>query len=427
MPAAWQRQETSADFDVINTTIGQMMLAADQGDLVAADSARLEAYAILESGPEARLIAFAPRTVPVLEGLFWYGHDGSPGLAGLIAQGAPAEQIRATGNLLVEKLNEANESLGGSAEPTAIALNAAVIVFREGLEAVVILAALLASMVGARKVLRRPMAIGVVLAFVASGVTWWLMQTILSQFRGYGEKLEAVVSLIAIAVLLLITNWFFHRVYWKEWMAGLHSRKKELMGGMFVGQSLGFILLGFTSVYREGFETVLFMQALVLNGGLWPTLEGVALGMAGVLAVGFLTFKLQSHLPYKRMLVWTGVLIGAVLLVMVGNTAHVLQLVGWLPLHPVRWLTLPYWAGMWFGLYPTWEGFALQGLAAAFVIGSYFLAEATSRRQSARPAQPALEPAPAASLGSDASGIAARPQSATATSAPSHRLQLPTG
>lgn len=392
MPAAWQRQDSSADFDVINTALAQMMQAATEGNMAVADSARLEAYAILESGPEARLFSFAPQTIPVLEGLFWYGYEQTPGLAGLIEEGASVEEIRATGILLEAKLLEAQEALSGASDPTAVALNAAVIVFREGLEAVVILAALLASMVGARKVLRRPMAMGVALAFVASGVTWWLMQTILSQFRAYGERLEAVVSIIAIAVLLLITNWFFHKVYWKEWMAGLHTRKKSLMGGVVVGQSLGFVLLGFTSVYREGFETVLFMQALVLSGGVWATLEGVALGMAGVVAVGFITFKFQSRLPYKQMLVWTGVLIGAVLLVMVGNTVHVLQLVGWMPIHPVRWLSLPYWAGMWFGLYPTWEGFAMQGVAALFVIGSYFLAEIVQRKQLAatpRPVRPA--------------------------------------
>ena len=147
------------------------------------------------------------------------------------------------------------------------------------------------------------------------------------------------------------------------------------------GQMLGFLMLGFTSVYREGFETVLFLQALVLDAGIWPVLQGTALGLACVFAAGWLTFKLQSRLPYKRMLVWTGILIGAVMLVMVGNTVHVMQVVGWLPVHPIRSLTLPYWVGMWFGTYATWEGFFLQGAAAVFVIGSYLAAEAISRRK----------------------------------------------
>ena len=222
----------------------------------------------------------------------------------------------------------------------------------------------------------------VLLALAATAATWWLAQQVLTTFSRYGERLEAVVSLIAIAMLLLITNWFFHQVYWKDHLAGFHARKKALMGSVAAGQILGFVLLGFSSVYREGFETVLFLQALVLESGLWTVLEGVAIGAILVMAVGFVTFKLQSRLPFKRMLVGTGILIGAVLLVMVGNTTHALQVVGWLPTHPIRWLTVPYWSGLWFGFYPTWEGVALQISAAVFVIGSYYLAEHKRSRTS---------------------------------------------
>jgi high-affinity iron transporter len=56
--------------------------------------------------------------------------------------------------------------------------------------------------------------------------------------------------------------------------------------------------------------------------------------------------------------------------------------VGWLPIHPIRWLSLPSWAGLWFGLFATWEGLLLQAAAAAFVIGSYVLAERLQQRRS---------------------------------------------
>ncbi len=212
---------------------------------------------------------------------------------------------------MTSSLKAAQDALSGDSAPFAVITNAAIIVFREGLEAVVILAALMASMVGASLIYRRPMVWGVVMALIATALTWWVAQAILIGFSRYGEKLEAVVSLIAIGVLLLITNWFFHKVYWKEWMANFHTRKRALLGGAISGQALGFVLLGFTSVYREGFETVLFLQALVLESGAWIVLQGVALGLVGVLGVGYITFRLQSRLPYKQMLVVTGVLIGA--------------------------------------------------------------------------------------------------------------------
>jgi high-affinity iron transporter len=93
------------------------------------------------------------------------------------------------------------------------------------------------------------------------------------------------------------------------------------------------------------------------------------------------TFRLQVRLPYKTMLVVTGVLIGGVLLVMVGKTAHVMQLIGWLPTSLIGSISLPYWFGTWFGVYPTWEGVGLQLAAAIFVICSYFLAEKVRKRR----------------------------------------------
>jgi high-affinity iron transporter len=129
---------------------------------------------------------------------------------------------------------------------------------------------------------------------------------------------------------------------------------------------------------------VLFLQALVLVGGTGVVLIGVAAALLLTALVGVTTFKLQVNLPYKKMLIFTGVLIGGVLLVMVGNTVHVMQVVGWLPIHPIGGVMLPYWLGTWFGLYPTWEGVGLQMVAAAFVIGSYALAERRVHRTGPR-------------------------------------------
>ena len=94
-------------------------------------------------------------------------------------------------------------------------------------------------------------------------------------------------------MLLLILNWFFHQVYWNEHLAGLHGRKKRsLIGGRPArrgrGQWSGWRCSGFTSVYREGFETVLFLQALVLEAGHRRACSRASLvGLAATAAVGF--------------------------------------------------------------------------------------------------------------------------------------------
>jgi high-affinity iron transporter len=145
------------------------------------------------------------------------------------------------------------------------------IVFREGLEGVLILAALMASMVGPQRRYRRPLLAAWFWPSVPASSRGVVAQTLLGSLARYGERLEAVVSLIAIGVLLLILNWFYHRVYWQENLQDLHRRKKSILAGaglsLAAAQVVGLVALGFTSVYREGFETSLFLQALTLEAG----------------------------------------------------------------------------------------------------------------------------------------------------------------
>jgi len=382
MPAEWQRASAEGDFDVIASMLDQMEKAARAGEYDLAESARLEAYALLEVGPEAKLMVFAPQLKLRIEALFWNGQDEAKGLAYLIGQRAPYSAIKASRAALDAALGEAQVTLGANSAPAVVATNAAVIVFREGLEAVVILASLMSSLKRqAERRYRRPLWLGALGALLATVLTWLAARGVLLALARYGERLEAVVSLIAIAMLLLITNWFFHKLYWTDWITGFHVTKKRLISGE-AGLWLGLVALGFTSVYREGFETVLFLQALVLEGGTAVVLTGVVLALAAVLLIGAITFRLQSNLPYKKMLIVTGVLIGGVLLMMVGNAVHTLQVVGWLPIHLMASLELPFWLGTWFGLYATWEGVGAQAAAAAFVVGSYYLAEYVQKRAS---------------------------------------------
>ncbi len=375
MPEDWQKGSTSGDFEVIESMLTQMETAIRADDYEMAESSRLEAYAILESGPEARLSILAPESKVVIEDLFWNGQGEEKGLAYLIEHRAPLSEIRKTRLSLRNELKSVEELLSVESAPAAVIGNAGVIVFREGLEAVVILASLMGSMKAAEKrKYRQPMWVGTGLALVATALTWVLARTVLTSLARYGEKLEAVVSLIAIAILLLITNWFFHKTYWTNWIASFQSKKKRLFSGE-AGLVLGLVSLGFTSVYREGFETVLFLQALVLESGTGLVLSGVSIGLLATILVGVITFKLQTRLPYMKMLVITGILIGAVLLIIVGKTVHVLQVVGWMPTSLIGGATFPFWLGTWFGTYPTWQGVILQVAAAIFVIGSYYLAE----------------------------------------------------
>ena len=279
-----------------------------------------------------------------------------------------------------------------------VVFNASVIVFREGLEAILIFAAVTASMLGANKANRRPVAAGAGVAFAAAVVTWFIVQAVLAAAAPLGAKLEAITGFVAIVVLLLVMNWFVHKVYWSEWIGRHHrQRRRVLERGSAV--TLGLVALGFTSVYREGFEVVLFLQSLQLQAGTATVMEGVAIGLAGTAAVGVLTFWLHHKLPYKRMLVLTGVLLAMVLVVMTGGTALTFQDLGWLPSTPLPF-AVPGWLGSWFEIYGTYETIACQLIAAVFVVGSYVLAQQLKVRRPQSQGQPAARrpeapPAPA--------------------------------
>ena len=247
---------------------------------------------------------------------------------------AGPQRAKAASEAAERAVEMASASLGDTTVSRAtVVADAGVIVFREGLEAVLILAAITASFTGARRRLRRPVLLGALAGLLATAITYVLAQQIVQALGDGGLRLQAITGLLAIAVLLLVTNWFFHRIYWSEWISRFNRRRKHLERidrlGFISGQTAGFLLLGLTSVYREGFETVLFLQNLQVSAGTGATILGVAIGLGATLAVGTFTFALERKLHYRRMLIVTGVLIGVVLAIMTGTTIHTLQGLGW--------------------------------------------------------------------------------------------------
>jgi high-affinity iron transporter len=260
-----------------------------------------------------------------------------------------------------------------------------VLVFREGLECILVLAAITAGLTGTRARYQRPIALGAGTGLAATILTWMLAVGIVSDLGGNFSALalQAATGLLAVIVLLIVMNWFFHRVYWTGWIS-LHNKKKQQLMQTADDSDVskfrllwGMGLLGFSSFYREGFEVVLFLQSYRLKLGGRPVLYGALLGLVLSGTVAVLTFVAHRQLPYRRMLVLTGMLLGGVLLVMAGEQAQEMQLAHWLPTTTISWLDrmLPAWLGLWFSVFPTVETIASQSLAAALVIGSYFIAE----------------------------------------------------
>lgn len=263
-------------------------------------------------------------------------------------------------------------------------LDIGILVFREGLECILVLSAITASMVKSGEPYQRPVAGGVGIGFVATLITWFVAVHIVDDLSKNMNALwiQAGTGLLAVIVLLIVMNWFFHKIYWTGWISLHNKRKRELIADAKTGTVserkwfLGMGLLGFTSFYREGVEVVLFLQTYRLKLGGDPVLYGVLLGLLLTGIVAVLTFLIHRKLPYRRMLVLTGMLLGVVLLVMVGEEAQEMQFAHWLPttIIPVMADKIPAWMGLWFSIFPTVETLTAQAIAALAVIGSYFVA-----------------------------------------------------
>jgi high-affinity iron transporter len=265
--------------------------------------------------------------------------------------------------------------------PAAV-LDIAVLVLREGLECILVLAAVTTGLIGDRQRYRRSVAQGAGIAFLATLVTWLIAVRILDDLseKVSALQLQAATGLLAVIVLLVVMNWFFHKMYWTGWISLHNRRKRSLLEDSRQSShklAFGMALLGFSSFYREGVEVVLFLQSYRLRLGNEPVYLGVLLGLLFSSVVAVLTFVAHRKLPYRRMLVFTGVLLGLVLFVMVGEQAQEMQLAHWLPTTPVLWLSgrIPGWMSLWFSIFPTVETLAAQGLALLLVLGSYFVQE----------------------------------------------------
>ena len=263
---------------------------------------------------------------------------------------------------------------------TAAMVDISVLVFREGLECVLVLAAILAGIGNGRDEgragARNPIAMGAAAGFAATVATWFAAVRILDDLSQSVSALalQAATGLLAVIVLLVVMNWFFHKLYWTGWISFHNKRKRELMASENgAGWMWGMALLGFTSLYREGFEVVLFLQSYRLRLGGETVFWGTCMGLLLTGIVAALTFVAHKKMPYRRMLVLTGGLLGMVLVVMVGEQVQEMQLAHWISTTTIPALAhvIPAWMGTWLSVFPTVESLASQAVAGVLVLGSY--------------------------------------------------------
>jgi high-affinity iron transporter len=311
-------------------------------------------------------------------------------IRGLITSRAPSEQIRTSIVELRRLIDDTERKLTdtGFDAASVVAGQSFLIVFREGLEAVLLLTALLGYLDAAKATrFRKPILLGMGLAVLATALTFLLLRAVLAVLPVGREVLEAATAIAAVAVLLYVSFWLIVRLEHKRWMEFLRSR---VFTAVSLGSSTALVLVGFTALYREGFETALLYQALVEFGqglGMW-ILVGLAAGVVALALVSFLIFRLGRALPVKVMLTGAVVLLMATSVAFLGNAVRSLQtadLVGLTPLD--GWPQVPIFLAQAFGYWPSVQTMGAQAvLTAVYLLGLGYLLVVRPRRAKMREA-----------------------------------------
>jgi len=274
---------------------------------------------------------------------------------------ATPEELSGIRQRLARALERAERTIADRLPASSIFAQSFVILVREGLEAILVIGALMAFLVkSGNEHRRRDIHLGVGAAVVMSLLTAAGLETVLVLSPSHQEGLEGGVMLVATATLFYVSYWLLSKMevsVWKRFVRG------KMEAALTRGSALALASVAFLAVYREGFETVLFFQALAASGGpgsgTWAPL-GAGIGAGGaVLAVVYVAInRFGVRLPLKPLFAVTGALLYYMAFVFAGKGIAELQEGGAVSLTPLEWAPrVPV-----MGVYPTAESLAAQAV-----------------------------------------------------------------
>lgn len=270
----------------------------------------------------------------------------------------------------------------GISGPAVVFGQSFLIIFREGLEAVLLISILLSYLEQAKASrYRRPILLGMGGAALASALTFLLLRSVISAIPLGRELLEGITAMVAVAMLFYVSFWLVARLEQKRWLEFLRAR---IWKAVSVGSTTALLMVGFTSVYREGFETALFYQALASFGtGLgWWIVAGLAVGLIVLAVCAYLILQLGRRLPVKAFLSTAVVLLMVTSVTLLGNAVRALQEADVIPMH--RWSDWPsmhIFAAQSLGYWPSRETMLAQlALTLVYVAGAVWVFVVQPRR-----------------------------------------------
>lgn len=374
----------------------EILLLAGAGDWEQAELKRLEAYSLFDPDIEQRLMPRAPSLAMRMEADFWEGNAGQPGLGRIIALRGPNEALKQAVRRMKGETVEAGAILRTRLSDLGAFLQSLTILLREGLEAVLVLACMIgtlkASGVPAAGVRgwRWPVTAGVATALAASCALWLIVGRLFAMSTLQREFLEGTTALIAASVLVYATHWIFRKAHVDDWIAGIRLKASSALqsgagqGGIGFG-GITFFSLAFLVVFREGFETVLFYEALLVDAQPFPVIAGLATGAALAAAIAYGILHLGARLPVAAFFRATGAMLMILCVMLAGSGIRGLQTAALMSSTPVSWFPDQAWLQVYLALYPVAEALLVQASVAGALSLSFLWPIVFRRRDNTRP------------------------------------------
>jgi high-affinity iron transporter len=286
--------------------------------------------------------------------------------------GPSSEELVQIRQDLARVLEAAERAVADRISPTNVLAQSFVILMREGLEAILVIGALMAFLVKTgNSHRRRDIHLGVAAAVVMSLLLAVALETVFALSRSHQERLEGAVMLLAMVTLFYVSYWLLSKMEVAKWNRFV---KGKVQAALTRGSALALASVAFLAVFREGFETVLFYKALAVSGGAgsWaPVAGGIAIGSVVLAGVYVAINRFGVRLPLKPLFGVTSALLYYMAFVFAGKGIAELQESGLVSLTPVTWA--PRLPAM--GIYPTLESLGLQAvlvlLAAAALVWTF--------------------------------------------------------
>ena len=257
------------------------------------------------------------------------------------------------------------------------------IIFREGLESALIVGAILTYLEASRNErFKKHVYYGIVIAFAATAVTWFIAQFIINISGASKELIEAIAGVSAVAVLFWVSFWILNKVETKKWIEFV---KAKVWKATTTGSVMVFVMLSFFTVYREGFETVLFYQAIISFAKYmeWYVVAGLVAGLVAITGITFVVRKFGRKLPL-RVLFGLTMGIGAYMsIAFIGNAVREFQEVGYIQTtHLIGTVPrLDINTAAMTGIHPTLETIVAQlVLLCVYLVGSLYVLVVQPRR-----------------------------------------------